>query len=47
MKKIVMKYGSFVAAFALLVTTLIENSTCVWITYQEPLPDSAKQLRKF
>ena len=41
------KYAGVFAAFALAVVTMITNSTCVCIAYQEPLPDEAKKLRKF
>jgi len=47
MKKFILKYGSFVAALALLVTTMTENSACIFYMHQEKLPESAKKLRKF
>lgn len=47
MKKLCGKYAHVLAAFALLVTTVISNSTCWCIVYQEPLPENAKKLRKF
>lgn len=36
-----------IAALALMVATFISNTACVFIAYQEPLPESVKQLRKF
>lgn len=41
------KLGSMVAAFALMVTALNVNTTCVYIAHQAKLPDSAEKLRKF
>jgi cyclic lactone autoinducer peptide len=35
------------AALALMVTASVENSVCMWIIHQEPLPSEAKKLRKF
>ena len=42
MKKIILKYGGMLAALAMVFTTLTVNSTCTWMTYQEELPDTAK-----
>ena len=47
MKKFLLKYGGFLAAFAMCFTTLTANSTCAWVTYQEELPKEAEKLRKF
>ena len=47
MKKLLTKYGSILAAFALVVTTMTMNSTCIFVTHQEKLPEAAKKLRKF
>lgn len=47
MKKFFMKYSSVIAALALVITAVTANSTCIWLTYQEELPDAAKQLRRF
>lgn len=49
MKKFISKHkiGSCVAALAVMVTAVTANSTCVWFSHQEKLPDSAKKLRKF
>lgn len=41
------KFGSVVAAFALMITTLNVNTACIWIAHQEILPKSAEKLRKF
>jgi len=47
MKKLFQKYGSFLAALAIVVTTMNANSTCLCIMHQDLLPDEAKRLRKF
>ena len=39
--------GSAVASFALMITSLNINTTCMFIAHQPKLPDSAKKLRKF
>ncbi|MBP1566586.1 MAG: cyclic lactone autoinducer peptide [Oscillospiraceae bacterium] len=46
LKKYINLY-SMLASLALIATTYISNSTCSWITYQEKLPEAAKELRKF
>ena len=40
-------FGAQIATLALLITTMISNSTCAYLVHQEPLPDTAKKLRKF
>ena len=48
--KMIQFYGTLaamMAAVAMTVTTLVANSTCIYLTYQEELPESAKSLRKF
>ncbi len=40
-------FGSVVASFALMVTTMNVNATCAWVVHQDELPKSAKKLRKF
>lgn len=47
MKRIFSKYSSFVAALALVVTTLTANSTCVFCVYQPEMPEGSEKLRKF
>lgn len=47
MKSFFQKYGGMLAALALVVTTVTANATCIWVTHQEPLPETAKKLRKF
>ena len=47
MKRLCVKYAHVLAALALLVTTVISNTTCCFIMHQEPLPENAKKLRKF
>lgn len=41
------RFGGVIAAFALVITTLNVNSTCVYFAHQPKLPESAKKLRKF
>jgi len=36
-----------VAALALAATKTVANSTCVYISHQPKLPETAKNLRKF
>ena len=36
-----------VAALALSTTKAVANSTCVYISHQPKLPETAKKLRKF
>ena len=45
--KNIVKLGSFVAALAVMMTTVTANSACIWFTHQEKLPADAKKLRKF
>ena len=47
MKKLFQKYGGFLAALAIVVTTMNANATCLCIMHQDSLPDEAKRLRKF
>lgn len=46
-QKIVVKYGSAIAALALAITTVNVNRACFWIANQPELPEGAKSLRKF
>ncbi len=41
------KNNSFIAAIAMLVVTLLANSTCAFIAHQAEMPEGAKKLRKF
>lgn len=47
MKKIVIKYGHILSAFALVITTMASSRTCASILHEPKLPESAKKLRKF
>lgn len=47
MKKFLQKYGGFLAALAIVVTTMNANAACVCIMHQDSLPEEAKKLRKF
>ena len=47
MKKFMAKYGGYMAAFALLVSTSMSNMICPFVFHQPVLPDSVKKLRKF
>lgn len=47
MKKLIVRFGSMLAALALVVTTIAANTTCTWVGFQPKMPDDAKKLRKF
>lgn len=47
MKSFFTKYSSFLAAIALVITTMTVNSTCTYLIYQDKLPRDAYKLRKF
>lgn len=47
MKILSIRIAQVVAKIALAMTTLIINTTCHYIIYQEPLPEKARRLRKF
>lgn len=47
MKKLFQRYGGFLAALAIVVTTMNANVACVCIMHQDSLPYEAKRLRKF
>lgn len=51
MKKSILKvyglFGSMIAALAMMMTVMTVNSTCIYLTHQEELPQDAKKLRKF
>ena len=47
MKKLFQKYGGFLAALAIVVTTMNANAACVCIMHQDSLPDEAKRRRQF
>lgn len=41
------KNNGFIAAIAMVVVTLLANSTCAFIAHQAEMTESAKKLRKF
>ena len=41
------KNNGFIAAIAMVVVTLLANSTCAFIAHQTEMPEGAKKLRKF
>lgn len=47
MEKLLEDYSGAWAAFAPVVTTLVVNSICNYLMYQNELLDSAENLRKF
>ena len=47
MKNFLKKYGSWMAALALVVTSMNANSACIFLMHQPEIPESAKKLRKF
>lgn len=46
MKKFTEKFGSMVAALALMVAAVTANSTCVYHLYQDEMPEKVKNLSK-
>ena len=40
------RFGGMVAAFAMVVTSLTANSTCIWLSYQPEEPEEVKALKK-
>lgn len=47
MKEWIKRYSGALAAFAIVVATLVANSACIYIMHQDELPESAKKLRRF
>jgi len=47
MKRFRGKQLQLIATLALVVTIMVSNSACLFIAHQEPLPEKAKQLRRF
>ena len=45
-EKLLYLLGSVVASFAVMITSINVNTTCMFIAHQPKLPDSAKKLRK-
>ena len=45
-QKLLYLLGDVVASFAVMITSLNVNTTCMFIAHQPKLPDSAKKLRK-
>lgn len=43
---LITKFGGLLAAFAVVVSTMTSNSTCLWITYQPEEPEEVKALKK-
>jgi len=41
------RYGALLGALALVVTTAVSNSACIFLLHQETMPEQAKKLRKF
>lgn len=40
------RFGGMVAAFAMVITSLTANSTCIWLSYQPEEPEEVKALKK-
>lgn len=47
MKNFMQKYAGMMAALALVITTMVANSTCYYTMHQDEMPEAAKKLRKF
>lgn len=46
MEKVFVKFGSVLAALALMVAAMNVNATCMHYAHQEEIPESAKKLSK-
>ena len=46
-KDILYLVGSTIATFAVIITTLNVNTTCLYMAHQPKMPESSKKLRKF
>lgn len=47
MKIFMMKFGTAIASFALMVTSLNVHTNCLFIAHQPKLPEGAKNLSRF
>jgi len=47
LKKLVLKFGSAIASFALMITALNVNTTCYFLIHQPKLPKGSEKLRRF
>lgn len=47
MKNFMLKFGTVIASFALLITNLNVNNTCLFVAHQPKLPEGAKSLSRF
>lgn len=47
MKSLIYKFVTALACFALCITSLNVNTTCMLFVHQPKLPNDAKKLRKF
>jgi cyclic lactone autoinducer peptide len=47
MKKILRKFDTVVASFALVLSVIAANQACALFAHQPKLPDSVRSLRKF
>ena len=47
MKRLVIKLTRYMAAFALMITVINANTSCLFLAHQPKLPSGADKLRKF
>lgn len=47
LSKILIKLGGVIASFALMVTAMNMNATCICLIHQPKLPEGAAKLRNF
>lgn len=47
LKNMILKFGSAIASFALMITALNVNTTCYFLIHQPKLPKGAEKLRRF
>lgn len=45
MKKIINKFGPYIASFAIMIVTSTVNSCCMYVMYQPKLPKSAEKFK--
>ncbi len=44
LKKLLMKYGKHISAFALLVGVVSTSAACRWVMHQPEVPEKMKEL---
>ncbi len=47
MERFIRRYGKYLIAFAMFITTFSVNSTCPFAAYQPELPNESDKLKKY